>query len=192
VKADTSEFGRETFPQWAHIHSEVPSRGDLPPVQVHWYNGGGNSKELWQDMGVLRRLEGHLGKPLDWTSDDGDGWDDWAGILLVGTEGKLYANAHNTTFTLLPEEKFRDFNRQKHSLPRSRGHEMEWLVACKGGDPAMSNFDYAGPLAEFVLLGNVAAQYPEKLEFHPREMKITNHAAADRALSRDYREGWVL
>ena len=56
----------------------------------------------------------------------------------------------------------------------------------------MSNFDYAGPLAEFVLLGNVATLFDHAVEFDPIAMKIVNSPEADRALRREYREGWSL
>ncbi len=39
---------------------------------------------------------------------------------------------------------------------RSPGHYEEWLLACKGGPKPVSNFDYAGPLTEIVLLGVLA------------------------------------
>ena len=39
------------------------------------------------------------------------------------------------------------------TMARSPGHYEEWLAACKGGPRPVSNFDYAGPLTEIVLLG---------------------------------------
>ena len=56
----------------------------------------------------------------------------------------------------------------------------------------MSNFDYAGPLAEFALLGNVATQFDHTIEYEPLSMKIVNSVEADKALRREYREGWAL
>ena len=56
----------------------------------------------------------------------------------------------------------------------------------------MSNFDYAGPLAEFVLLGNVATQFDRNIEFDPMTMKIVNSSEANNALRREYRKGWSL
>ncbi len=56
----------------------------------------------------------------------------------------------------------------------------------------MSNFDYAGRLAEFVLLGNVATLVGEKIEFDPVAMKIVNNAEADKALRHEYRQSWSL
>jgi hypothetical protein len=104
----------------------------------------------------------------------------------------IHSTGHNMSFTLLPEDKFKDFEGPARVLPRSRGHEREWLDACKGGPAAMSNFDYAGRLAEFVLLGNVATLVGEPIEFDPLEMKVVNNAQADAALGREYRKGWSL
>jgi len=56
----------------------------------------------------------------------------------------------------------------------------------------MSSFDYAGPLAEFVLLGNIATLVGETIEFDPVAMKIVNNAEADQALRHEYRRGWSL
>jgi hypothetical protein len=75
---------------------------------------------------------------------------------------------------------------------RSRGHENEWLDAVKGGPAAMSSFDYAAPLTEYVLLGNIATLVGERIEFDPAAMKIINHQAADNAIRRQYRAGWTL
>jgi hypothetical protein len=110
----------------------------------------------------------------------------------VGTEGMIHATEHNSSFTLLPEEKFAGFEGPPPTLPRSGSHEREWLQACKGGPPAMSNFDYSGPLAEFLLLGNVATQFPGPLDYDPVAMKISDSTEADSALRREYRAGWSL
>jgi hypothetical protein len=56
----------------------------------------------------------------------------------------------------------------------------------------MSSFDYAGRLAEFVLLGNVSTLVGEPIEFDPVAMKIRNGAEADLALRHTYRQGWSL
>ena len=104
----------------------------------------------------------------------------------------LHANGHNTEITLLPAEKFEGFEGPAESLPRSRGHENEWLDACKGGPTAMSNFDYSVPLTEFVLLGNVATLCGKPIEYDPCAMKIINMDQASAALRRQYREGWTL
>jgi len=137
-------------------------------------------------------IERLLGRPLDWGDTGEKKWADFAGCLLVGTEGMIHSTGHNMSFTLLPEDKFKDFEGPPKTLPRARGHELEWLGACRGGPQAMSNFNYAGPLAEFVLLGNVATLVGEQIEFDPVAMRIGNNAEADQALRYVYREGWSL
>ena len=185
VQGDAREIDRESFPKWEMIRFHIPARGELPPVTFHYYNGGTAS-------GMRAEIEELLGRPLDWGDHGEKKWKDHAGTLIIGSEGKLWANGHNTEFTLIPEEKFRGMGGPPQSLPRSPGHEREWLNACRGGEPAWSNFNYATPLAEFLHLGNLATQFDHAIEFDPLVCRIVDDPEADSALSRDYREGWEL
>lgn len=189
LQAEVSEIDTDSFPRIEVVRYDLPARGELPPLRLNWYNGGSN---LLEQKGIRRWIEELVGRKLDLTTDDGDEWKDWAGILVVGKNGSLYSNAHNTQFTLLPQDKFKGFEGPSRSLTRSRGHEREWLDACKGGPSAMSNFNYAGPLAELVLLGNVATQFNREIQFDPLATKVVNSTEADQALRREYREGWPL
>ena len=74
------------------------------------------------------------------------------------------------------------------------GHEQDWIRAIKeGGTPPCSNFEYAGPLTETVLMGNLAVRFPgKKLLWDGEAMKVTNDADADAYVRREYREGWSL
>ncbi len=58
---------------------------------------------------------------------------------------------------------------------------------------AKSNFDYAGPLTETMLLGCVAARLPSgtKLTWDSEKMR-TNNDVANRYLQHEYRKGWSL
>ena len=78
-------------------------------------------------------------------------------------------------------------------------HYGEWADACKGGHPAGSNFDWAGPLAEAVLLGNVALRLKlreelttRQLEWDPVGFQFRNSPLATSFLRREYRAGWSL
>ena len=158
----------------------------MPPVRINWYNGPG------QAPGPRKMIEQHLARPLDWGDAGEKKWADHAGCLLIGSKGMIHSTGHNMSFSLLPKDKFVDFQGPPRTLRRARGHEREWLGACRGGPPAMSSFDYAGRLAEFVLLGNVATLVGEKIEFDPVAMRIVNNRQADRALHHEYRQGWSL
>ena len=177
---------KHSLPKWEIIRYDFPKRGDMPPVRINWYNGPG------QAPGPRLMIEQALGRPLDWGDAGEKKWADHAGCLLIGDKGMIHSTGHNMSFSLLPKDKFEDFEGPPRSLPRTNGHEREWLNACKGGPPAMSNFDYAGRLAEFVLLGNVATLVGETIEFDPVAMKIVNNAEADQALRHEYRQGWSL
>ncbi len=186
LEPKVSGVHKHNFPKWEVIHYDFPARNDMPPVRINWYNGPG------QAPGPRVMIEQVLGRQLDWGDAGEKKWRDHAGCLLVGSKGMIHSNGHNTSFSLLPEEQFKDFEGPPRTLPRSRGHEREWLDACRGGPDTMSNFNYADPLAEFVLLGNVATLVGETIEFDPLEMKVVNNPRANAALEREYRQGWSL
>ena len=186
LSPEVSGVHKHTYPKWEIIHYDFPARGDMPPVRINWYNGPG------QAPGPRDMIEEMIGRRLDWGDAGEKKWKDHAGCLLIGSKGMIHSTGHNMSFTLLPEETFRDFEAPPRTLPRARGHEREWLAAIKGGPAPMSSFDYADPLAEFVLLGNVATLAGETIEFDPLEMKVLNNSQATAALGREYRQGWSL
>lgn len=69
-------------------------------------------------------------------------------------------------------------------------HFKEWAAACKGGEPAGANFDYAGRLTEMVLLSNVAVRAGRRIEWDGAGMKVTNVAAANQFVAKEYRAGF--
>ena len=76
-----------------------------------------------------------------------------------------------------------------------RDHYGEFVdaVLAGGRKPCSAGFDYAGPLTESVLLGNVAAHFPnEPLEFDASALRFPKKPDADQHLSRTYRAGWRI
>jgi len=133
-----------------------------------------------------------LGRRLDWGDAGDKKWRDHGGALIVGSEGMIRATEHNSSFELLPADKFADFEGPTPSLPRSGSHEREWIAACKGGPPPMSNFDYAGPLNEMLMLGNIATRLGRAIEFEPLAMICPGDQEATNLLKSTAREGWTL
>jgi hypothetical protein len=116
-----------------------------------------------------------------------------SGALIRGTKGRMYStDDYGSSYKLLPEDRFVDFKKPDPTLPRSPGHAAEWIRACKGGDPAMSNFDYASALTETLLLGNLAVLTGEPITWDPENMKAVGCPTADEHISRPYRKGWTL
>ena len=69
-------------------------------------------------------------------------------MLTTGTYGE--------ETRLIPVEKMKDYQFPQPTLTRSPGHYRDWIRACKGGDPACSNFNVAVPFVEWMLLGVIA------------------------------------
>ncbi len=155
------------------VHYEHPARGEMPPVKVTWYDGENRPS-------ILSALRGANGSPVQW----GDGQ------LFVGDDGMLISDYGR--HLLLPEEKFADFKPPEPFIPASIGHHAEWIQACKTGSPTTCNFDYSGPLAEAVLLGNVAFRTGRKLQWDAKNLKAANFPEADQYIRSEYRAGWEL
>jgi len=173
VEAACTLVNKETYPVASRVTYQFGARGDMPPVKLHWYDGG---------MRPPRPDE--LGEGQQFGTN---------GTLFVGDKGKMLG------YMVIPESRRKEYGKPPKVLERSPGHHQEWIDACKGGKPAGSNFDHAGPLAEAVLLGNVAlrADLKDKLTrtrllWDSENFKITNLPEANQYLRRDYREGWTL
>jgi hypothetical protein len=76
------------------------------------------------------------------------------------------------------------------AIPPSPGHHQEFIAACKGGPPAGANFDYAGPLTEAVLLGNLAVRLNKPIDWDAASLAVKNAPEATQYIRREYRKGW--
>jgi hypothetical protein len=93
---------------------------------------------------------------------------------------------------VLPDSKMA--NLPKIDLPdRNHYHEFIDVVLGGGKDACSASFDYAGPLTESVIIGNIAARFPgETLEFDGKALKFPKKPEANQYLTRSYRQGWTL
>ena len=177
ISAESEEPNPETCPAWAKITYEFPARGEMPPVKVVWYEGKKPDGEKLQPPAELFHGE----KINDSAS------------LLIGSKGTLYSpDDYGGKSIWLPKDQYKDYKPPAPTIPRSKGHHQEWIDACKGGPPAMSNFEHAGPFTEFVLLGNVAIRTQKKIEWDAEAMKAKGCPEADPYIKREYRKGWSL
>lgn len=153
-------------PTWMAARFDYQQRKQLPPCSVFWYEGVAQANsEIAAEL------------PMN-------------GSLFVGTEGKI-AIAHGGMPKLLPEATFKDFQPPQPYLPPSPGHHQQWINACKGDGETGSNFQYAGPFTEVVLLGNVAYRLGETVHYDPATGKASSDAA-NALLSKSYRKGWEV
>jgi hypothetical protein len=112
-----------------------------------------------------------------------------AGSLFIGEEGVL-VQPHVGMPQLYPVEKFASKLIVKEA---ASNHYHAWVDAALNGTETSDNFEYAGPLTEAVLLGNVATRTPGVLlEWDSANMRLPGHPEAERLLRRDYRDGWAV
>jgi predicted dehydrogenase len=164
VEASSTECFPETAPLASMVHFTFAAGEGRPRVKLNWYDGG-----------LKPRPPDALEPGMTLGTN---------GVIYVGDEGVLFNE------TLLPKERRESFTPPPKTLPRSPGHHREWIDACKGGAPAGACFDFAGPLTEAVLLGNVAIRIRKKLCWDPEKLEITNVPEANPYLRRAYRKGW--
>jgi len=112
------------------------------------------------------------------------------GSLFVGDKGMLTTGTYGDVTRLIPVEKMKDYRMPAPLLTRSPGHMRDFIRACKGGDPACSNFEVAAPFVEWMLLGVIALRHEGKLEYDPEKMRITNVSEANKLLKPTFRKGW--
>lgn len=173
VQGTSTLVNGESFPLGSMVTYDFPARGDMPPLRLIWYDGGLRPPRL-AEMGTDIQM--------------GAG-----GVLYIGSKGKILGNR------LLPESLNESYKRPEPYLESSPGHRQEWILAAKGGEPAGSNYEWAGPLTETVLLGNIALR-PElreklsyqSLQFDPEKLSFPNMPEADQFLHYEYRNGWKL
>jgi len=162
------EIRNETAPLSSITRWYFPADGDRGPVMLYWWDGG---------------LKPPRPEELEPDRQFAEG--DW--LLIVGDKGKMYGHR------LIPDSKAREFGKPPRVLERSPGHYQEWILACKGGPPAGSNFvDHAAHLTEVVMLGNIAIRTQEKLYWDGENLRFTNSEAANRLINPPYRNGWTL
>ncbi|NCY03009.1 MAG: gfo/Idh/MocA family oxidoreductase [Planctomycetia bacterium] len=139
-----------------------------PAVSLHWYQG---LPPILADKGIGAAMA--KGK----------------NTLFIGTKGMLICGFE--AWKLLPDEAFAGFTGPEQTIPKSPGFHREWIDACRGGPPATCNFAYTGPLAESVLLANIAYRVQGGFDWDATGMK-SNRDDVNAMLRRAYRRGWEV
>ena len=177
IEAEKVAGGDEVFnPDGCRVRFDFVSRGDKAPCSFYWHNGPGFQPEM----------------PKSWT----------LGAKLP-TKGTIYIGEKTTGFTdnrsnnprLVNLDEMRALNKAglpAEKYPRVKGGPVEeWVRAVKGEGPTPgSNFDYAAPMTEVMLLGVIAVNHGGKIEWDSKNMKITNRPELNKYLKEPARKGW--
>ena len=176
VEAVSTPVNEESAPKASTVTYQFPARGSMPPVKAVWYDG-------------------NLVPSFPFAVETGRKLDQGGGVFIVGDDATIVTDTYAGTVRIAPEERMQEVLRSRlpKVYPRVKGgHFQEWIDACKGGAPCGSNFDYAGPFTETVLLGNLAIRTRRRLEWDAANLTVTNLPEANRFIKRDYRAGWDL
>lgn len=190
------ELYPDGYPPSSVTYIHFPEREGMSPVQLVWYDGGIKPR-----------------RPDELLPDEEMGIED-GGIIFEGTKGKLMAGLFGGNPTLLPTRLMKETNLPASKFPAVEGgpdgHQQQWVKACKQGygTYTSSSFDKSGPLAETVLMGNLAVRsynYTEKdakgntifpgrkkLLWDGPNMRITNFEPANQFVRRNYRGSYKV
>jgi predicted dehydrogenase len=172
ITAESSPVNDESAPKWSIVTYQFPARGDMPPVKVIWHDGNKKPSRP-KDLESHRKILGGIG-----------------GQLIFGDKGTIMANTYCSGPRIIPESKMQAYERPPKTLPRSPGHMRDFVRGCKGGPAPCANFDFAGPLTEMVLLGNLAVRSGKPIEWDGEKMKVTSAPEANKYVMREPRKGW--
>jgi len=168
VSGHGSPCDAESFAASSELRYVFPARGALPSVELFWYDGG---RQPPPDVTGVDRLPPH-------------------GVLFLGDRARLYVPDHGGLPIIMPVEKGDQISFPEPFLPKSPGHQREWLDACKANLAPSCDFTYGARLTEACLLGNIALAMDQPLQWDVEKMQVTNHPLANQYLRREYRDGW--
>jgi predicted dehydrogenase len=187
----TASYYPDSCPAASSIKLKFPGKNGKPDVKLYWMDGG------------IRPERPEELKPEEAMGDtDGSG-----GVIIEGTNGKMMCGTYGSNPKLLPTSRMTEVSVPKTLARVPEGHYVQWVNACIAGfgkKELSSSFDYAGPLTEAVLMGNLALRAwniknqqgrfigRKKLLWDAVNMKITNFDEANQFVRREYRQGWTL
>ncbi|MBC7534932.1 MAG: Gfo/Idh/MocA family oxidoreductase [Ferruginibacter sp.] len=179
----------DSFPAASSLKLRFPSKNGKKDVRLYWMDGG-----LMPD------------RPDELATGEFMGNSD-GGAIIVGTKGKIMCGCYGADPKLLPALLSDKVQVKKKIARVPEGHYLQWVNACIAGygkKELSSSFDYAGPLTESILMGNLALRAwnikdaqgnftgRKKLLWDAKNMKITNFEEANQFVKRNYSDGYSL
>ena len=177
VQASSSKFNGESWPVAEKFHYQFPERGDLPAVELGWYDGG---------IMPPRPEELEPGRKMG---------NSGGGVMYYGTKGKIMCGCYGESPRLIPETAMKEYKQPEKTIPRSPGIHEEWVEGIKNNEQSTTNFEYSSKLVETMMLGNIAIRVADKneiLEWDGEKGEITNSDEANAWVMREYKNGWTL
>ena len=176
------------FPQASTLKFKFAERGNMPPVEVTWYEGQKNIPPVPEGYGVSE-LDPNIPPPSNGQIQPAQLN---PGKIIYSKELTFKGGSHGSTLSIIPEEKAKEMASQLPEVPPSpSNHYKNFLLACKGQEESRSPFSIAGPLCQVFNLGVLAQRLNTKLLFDTKKQQITNNETANKLLKEmTPRDGW--
>jgi len=114
------------------------------------------------------------------------------GAVFVGSKGYMATTSRGEGVWLLPASRWADYKLPPQLLPRGVNHQQDWIRACKGGTPGVSEFSVATKYIEWLVLGAISLRVPGKLLWDSKNLRFTNSEQANKYVRPYIRKGWEL
>jgi predicted dehydrogenase len=176
------------FPMSSTLSFKFPKRGDMPPVELTWYDGLDNIPTVPKGYGVSE-IDPNVPPPSDGKLKPAKLN---PGKIIYGKDLTFKGGSHGSTLSIIPEDKAKDMESSLPEVPKSTSdHFANFLLSCKGEEKCRSSFDVAGPLSQVFNLGVLAQRLNTKIIFDRETKQITNNPLANVLLKgAQPRKGW--
>ncbi|EGK01132.1 MAG: Gfo/Idh/MocA family oxidoreductase [Prevotella sp.] len=176
------------FPMSSTIQFRFPRRGDMPPLDITWYDGVNNQPKLPNGYGTSEldpniptvaggKMEARKLNP---------------GKIIYSKDLIFKGGSHGSTLSIIPEEKAKEMASRLPEVPESTSnHFANFLLACQGKEKTRSPFEVFGPLSQVFSLGVMAQRLNVPIKFDRNTKVVTNNAFANDMLAGvPPRKGW--
>jgi predicted dehydrogenase len=176
------------YPMSSTIVFKFPQRGNMPALDVTWYDGLDNIPAVPEGYGVSEidpNIPPVAGGKIQPTKLN-------PGKEIYSKTLTFKGGSHGSTLSIIPEAKAKELAPRLPEVPKSpSNHYANFLLSCMGKEKPRSPFSIAGPLSQVFCLGVLSQQLGEKLLFDRETKRITNNAFANQLLFGDLpRKGW--
>jgi hypothetical protein len=114
------------------------------------------------------------------------------GSVFIGSKGYMATSGRGEGVWLLPSSRWAEYRLPPQLLPRGMNHQQDWVRACKGGTPGVSEFSVAAKYIEWLALGAIAWRVPGKLLWDAKNSRFSNSEEANKYLKPFVRKGWEM
>ncbi len=185
-----TDYNDYFFPKETTLRFRFPSRGDMPPVDLTWYDGEKNLPPLPEGYGSMTNNQSDV--PASGQNVPGKDAKLSPGKIIYSKTLTFRGGSHGSTLRIIPEAVAREMKDKLPEVPQSpSNHFANFLLACQGKEQTRSPFHIFGPMAQCFSLGIIAIRTQSKIQFDARTKTITNNAFANALLTgMPPRKGW--